>query len=256
MQLHFNRAAASYEAEAHIQKQMADALIQDLKSLNLCFQYGREYGAGTGYLSRLLLEHFPQSQWEISDLSPSMVEWNQEHLPPCFQHRVQYSVLDLRDWQPNPHLQFIVSNATLQWIPELLQWCEQILQRSSPGITLAFTLFGPQNLAEIYQSYDQALGRPLHNPIQHWQESQLQENLQTQGWKILKLNSKAYTQSAASLWDLLRNFRATGISPGQGRKPLSRQELIRWQNLYQQKYSCPQGVYCTWDTLTVIVQKP
>lgn len=255
IQLNFNRAAHSYEENSPIQQQMAQKLLQSINSLELSSHSCTEYGCGTGYLSRHLLQLFPNGQFCFCDLSPAMLEWSKAHLSETRQGQISWIQGDLRTHTPNPATDLILSNATLQWIPELPEWLHKIHSEVNSGTVIGFSLFGPKNLWEIYTSYHRALGRPLSNPI-HLREAQaLIQTAQEMGWNLLECQEYSLRQKEKDLLALLRNFRATGVSPSQGRKALSKTELSLWTEDYLEHYSEQGQVHCSWDCFHLILRK-
>lgn len=94
-----------------------------------------DLGCGPGNLTAALAQRWPSAAIEASDSSPEMVEAARER-------GVDATVLDVRDWQPSPDTDVVVSNAVLQWVPgheELLaRWVKQLPH----GAWLAFQVPG------------------------------------------------------------------------------------------------------------------
>lgn len=94
-----------------------------------------DLGCGPGNLTAALAQRWPAARIEASDSSPEMVAAARER-------GIDASVLDVREWQPSPDTDVVVSNAVLQWVPgheELLaRWVKQLPH----GAWLAFQVPG------------------------------------------------------------------------------------------------------------------
>lgn len=94
-----------------------------------------DLGCGPGNLTAALVQRWPSARIEASDSSPEMVAAARER-------GIDASVLDVREWQPAPDTDVVVSNAVLQWVPgheELLaRWAKQLPH----GAWLAFQVPG------------------------------------------------------------------------------------------------------------------
>jgi trans-aconitate 2-methyltransferase len=60
--------------------------------------------------------------------------------------RLTFTQLDLADWRPDSPVDVIVSNATLQWVPEHRELLPRLVDRLAPGGWLAFQV--PANFNE------------------------------------------------------------------------------------------------------------
>lgn len=78
-----------------------------------------DLGCGPGNLTVTLAERWPDAEVEAWDSSPEMVESARER-------GIDAQVGDVRSWEPKPDTDVVVSNATLQWVPEhaelLVRW--------------------------------------------------------------------------------------------------------------------------------------
>lgn len=99
-----------------------------------------DLGCGPGHLTKLLAERWPSAHVVGLDSSPEMVARGAD-LP-----GVELTVADLRSWEPAEPVDVLVSNATLQWVPEHLDLLPRLVGHLSPGGWLAFQV--PGNVAE------------------------------------------------------------------------------------------------------------
>ena len=105
-----------------------------------------DLGCGPGNLTRLLAERWPTASVAGIDSSVAMIA-QAEEIP-----GIAWEVGDLRDWaRPAPSalrapVDVLVSNATLQWLPDHLDLLPGLLDRVAAGGWLAFQV--PGNFGE------------------------------------------------------------------------------------------------------------
>ena len=94
-----------------------------------------DLGCGPGNLTALLAERWPDATVTGVDSSPEMVAKARATVP-----SVRFEVGDLRDWRGE--VDVLVSNATLQWLPDHLDLLPYLLAQVRPGGWLAFQVPG------------------------------------------------------------------------------------------------------------------
>ena len=102
-----------------------------------------DLGCGPGNLTALLSRRWPEATVTGIDSSPEMIEVARAVAEPG---RLDFEVADLRSWTPDAALDgpvdVIVSNATLQWVPEHLALLDRFVGWLAPGGCLAFQVPG------------------------------------------------------------------------------------------------------------------
>lgn len=102
-----------------------------------------DLGCGTGALTAALLDLWPGAVVVGVDRSPEMLA---EALPRAVDGRLEFQLGDVRTWEPAEPLDVIVSNATLQWVPDHLPVIERLASFLNPGGELAIQV--PGNFSE------------------------------------------------------------------------------------------------------------
>lgn len=101
-----------------------------------------DLGCGPGNLTRLLAEMWPTARVRGVDSSAPMIETARRDVP-----EVEFELADLRDWMGRREdVDVLVSNATLQWLPDHLDLLPDLAARVRPGGWLGFQV--PGNLDE------------------------------------------------------------------------------------------------------------
>lgn len=100
-----------------------------------------DLGCGPGNLTQTLLQRWPDATVHGVDSSAEMIEAAAE----VANDRLSFEVRDLRDWisgTPEASVDVVVSNATLQWLPDQLELLPRIVTRLRPGGWLAVQIPG------------------------------------------------------------------------------------------------------------------
>lgn len=98
-----------------------------------------DLGCGPGDLTASLLARWPAARvWGV-DSSSEMLERARALEEPG---RLEFVLADLRDWEPQAPLDLVVSNATLQWLPDHEALIPRLAGMVAPGGTIAFGVPG------------------------------------------------------------------------------------------------------------------
>jgi trans-aconitate 2-methyltransferase len=129
-----------------------------------------DLGCGPGTLTAMLARRWPAADVLGLDSSPAMIA------EAVAGERLRFEIGDLRDWRPEEPVDVLVSNATLQWLPDHLDLLEGLVGRLAPGGWLAFQVPGNHDqpshalLHELardarFASYTAGVARPRsHDP--------------------------------------------------------------------------------------------
>ena len=103
-----------------------------------------DLGCGPGNLTVSLAQRWPDAVVEAWDSSAEMVKAARER-------GVDARVGDVRAWTPQPDTDVVVSNATLQWVPEhaelLLRWADQLVSGSWIAVQVPGNFDAPSHRA-------------------------------------------------------------------------------------------------------------
>jgi trans-aconitate 2-methyltransferase len=94
-----------------------------------------DLGCGPGNLTSLLADRWPDATVTGIDSSAEMVA-------AAHDERVGFEVADLRDWAPAEPVDVLVSNATLQWLPDHLDLLARLVGQVAPGGWFGFQVPG------------------------------------------------------------------------------------------------------------------
>jgi malonyl-CoA O-methyltransferase len=112
----------SYDEFSIVYKRMAHRLLLSVR--DRVFNPSRilELGCGTGYLTQLLLEYFPQAEMVAVDLSPERIEAARERVTPASRVRFITADVEEADLSNLGSFDLIISNLMGDWlqVPEIV----------------------------------------------------------------------------------------------------------------------------------------
>jgi malonyl-CoA O-methyltransferase len=160
----FERAAASYDQAAVLQREVCDRMLSRLDYIKYVPDVVLDAGSGTGYGTRKLLGRYPAARILAIDIAremhrvarPSVSRWRQLLGIGAHQggNRTSYIVGDMEQLPLKPACAGLVfSNLALQWcndIKKAFAEAHRILQ--TEGL-LMFSTFGPDTLKELRQAF-------------------------------------------------------------------------------------------------------
>lgn len=148
----FDRAAATYDAAAVIQREIADRSLERLDLMRLAPRTVLDVGAGTGYCSRALARRYPKAQVQLLDVAPGMLRQAraQAGLWDRLRRRYAYVCADAEALPlADASVDLLFSNLALQWCVDLDRTFAEFRRVLAPGGLLLFTTFGPDTLKEL-----------------------------------------------------------------------------------------------------------
>lgn len=155
----FNRAAASYDRIAILQREVGKRLLERLDYIRLQPHIIADIGAGTGHLSKTLAQRYKKARVISLDLAPNMLRAARHHAAPLARllHRQSFLCGDCEQLPfAAQAMDMIFSNLTLQWCPDLDNVFAEFRRTLQPGGLVLFSTFGPDTLKELRDSWAEA----------------------------------------------------------------------------------------------------
>lgn len=257
----FDRSASTYDEHATIHKHMAHRILLSLKEQIPDPGKILEIGCGTGYLTQLIIDHYPQAMVTAVDISQKMIEMAKEKLVST--SPVQFMVGDAErmDWVKQGPFDLIVSNATLHWLNTPLQSISNCFQALKPDGWLVASTYGPDTfheLSTIFQRVELELGL---EPVQHHMTLRTAEE-----WERLMKEAGFPEVNTVECWQrftykdcryFLQSIKAMGESYSEASHnlTLTRTVLMEVMNKYNLAYRVREGVYATYHLIQLKAQK-
>jgi malonyl-CoA O-methyltransferase len=145
----FSENARTYDQYAKVQKKMANQLMGSIPKSDEAIEI-LEIGCGSGYLTQLLCNAFPNARLTAVDLSPGMIEVAKKRV---FEERITFLCGDIEEMKISRNFDIIISNATFQWLNHPQKVIEKLYKLLKKEGILSFSTFGKQTFQELHASY-------------------------------------------------------------------------------------------------------
>lgn len=232
VRLQFDRAAQQYHHKAQLQREVAQTLAE--RFLPQAAGSILEIGCGTGFLTRHLLERYPQSELVATDISPKMIGVAQLELP----KDVNWQVVDFWQLPLQPSFALVASSAVLQWLGAVDRVAKRLAQLVSVGGSLVLSSFVDGTLEQLH-----SLRRELFcdkTPRQHLEQPEaVCQALAAAGFSLDETAVEVYERRHQSFAALLRSIHDLGVNAGPlgvGARALTRGELERLGQEYVRRH--------------------
>lgn len=240
----FNRAAASYDAAAGLQRQVCELLLAQLDD-----QAPRQVldaGCGTGYGLRLLAARWPAARLVAADFAPAMLA----------------AATGLRVGADMEALPFAAGGFDCYWSSLSIQWCDshraigEAARVLAPGGRLAVSSLGPGTLGELDTAF---AGTDRHRHVLAFSTAEtLAAACRAAGLVATRLQTCPLRLHAPDLKSLLRGLKALGANQvGSDRRPglFGRRG---WQAV-EERYEAlreAEGLPATYEVILCTARKP
>jgi malonyl-CoA O-methyltransferase len=249
----FSAAAETYDRHARPQLALAQSVVSMLPEMYP--EQILEFGAGTGQLTRLLAERFPDVLIDAVDLAEKMVTHSRQR----FQRypQIRWIVGDAQTYWSGDRYPLIVSSSALHWVSDLKATCENIFQSLEPGGYFSLGMMLQGTLKELHALRQEIA--PEKTPeltLPTYEETHA--CLQSAGFKLERrqhAEEEILYDDAASFLKAIHEQGVTGGRISSGNAPLTRAELSQLVADYQESHSTDGGVYATYETATFLLTK-
>jgi malonyl-CoA O-methyltransferase len=249
----FSAAAETYDRHARPQLALAQSVISMLPEIYP--EQILELGAGTGLLTRQLVDRFPEVPVDAVDVADKMVAHSKARF-----HRfpqINWIVGDAQTWRGEGPYPLIVSSATLHWTCDLEATCRNIYENLEPGGLFALGMMLKGTLKELHELRNEiAPGKTPPNTLPGYEDTKA--CLQAAGFKLERRKhseEEILYANASSFLEAIHEQGVTGGKVSMGTAPLTRTELGQLVADYQETYTCDGGVYATYETATFLLSR-
>ncbi|KQM22130.1 methyltransferase domain-containing protein [Novosphingobium sp. Leaf2] len=144
-------AARAYDANAKVQRDVADALAARIAALDLPRSPRvLEIGCGTGFLTEALAAHSIGGTWLVTDIAPEMVDRCKARALPAHPDRqIRFAALDgEHGTPPSGPFDLICSSLAVQWFADAPAALALLARHLAPGGHLVITTLGADSFAQ------------------------------------------------------------------------------------------------------------
>lgn len=240
---HFSKSGAVYARDAVIQKEVAAKLIEFLK-LKTVPQQILDLGCGSGFLSRKLAERFPGAALDGIDIAPGMLELAEAEVP-----QAKFLLGDARSFDYSVCYDLIMSSSAIQWMRPLEQLFLRLGRFLKSEGSLCFAVFCAGTFSELHELRKKiAPHKPPHSALPALEE--VRRCLSEAGFRIVDSGECVLTQHYQSAEEFFRAIKQQGFTGGNlsvGHVPLTRRELKRLIEAYNDTFGSLSGVPATYQ---------
>lgn len=250
---HFDVRSRSYEKYARVQKYMAVTLQQQAKTAGN-FTKILEIGCGTGYLTRLIAELYPQASILATDIAPGMLRAAKANLAVC--QNISFALEDGENLRTAETFDLIISNAAFQWFNDQTKAYEGFLTRLRPGGCLLYATFGPETFRELHASFNIAR-QTLHlqESIRHGQDfapvTTLENLLTGLGYESTIHREEYVREYFPSVKEFLAGVKKIGANNAghHGSVTVNRRLMFSMMRCYEENFRENGQIYATYHVI-------
>ena len=203
-----------------------------------------EIGAGTGFLTRRLLKHYPHAFWTINDLA----EEASGFLAPYLKDRnIDLLWGDAETIGLPRGIDLTATASTVQWFDDLPGFFERTAAITNPSGFLAMSTFGPENFHEIKATTGEGLD--------YYRAEEITELMRLYGWGVVEHLEYTKRLEFGSPLEVLYHIRATGVNSIRKAR-WTRSRLAEFETRYRELFSTAGGkVTLTYHPILVVAEK-
>lgn len=239
----FSRAAATYDAHADVQVEVARELLDRIRGRR--FERILEVGCGTGLYTQFLAEAFPAAQIEAVDISETMLQV--AILKVAASPRIRF-VLAEGETPPRScrgGYDLVTSSGTFQWFQDLEGAFQSYDRLMVPKGLLAFSAFGPETLKELNAALNEALGCCVALPARAFRDLAAWKSLLARIFGHVEGEERVLGRRYPDLISLLRRLKGTGVNCGGAgaRLGLTRRRIGGIEDVYEKRFGAIRATY-------------
>ena len=231
----FTKAAATYDAHADVQAEVAALLAEGLAADP---QVGAilELGCGTGNYTLRLLGKFPAARLTALDFSPAMLAQARQKV--AGRGQVDFLCADAEPFLAAGRGRFdcITANATLQWFEELERALQGVRTLLRPSGFFWGSLFGRETLHELEEGLRQVFGGSVHAPASRFLAQEELAAVAARVFDQVEIQELRLTREYATLTDLLYHFKKTGTGGWHGASFWGKQRMRALEQWFLSRY--------------------
>ena len=238
----FSRASKTYNIATPTQKVCAEKLFELISKKE--FTHVLEIGAGTGYLTNLIVKNFNSAEFLINDLSQSMLDEIK-----VTGANISKFTADAEDlpFTENGMFDLITSSSVFQWFEEYESTFTKYNELLTDDGELVFSMYGENTLQELKEVFKKFL--PEHNPnlkIKTFEE--IKSYLEAANFDIEIAQEQEFTKQFLSLTEILQHQKLSGavnVNPD-SKNHISKKTWMQIIDDYKKTFTKNDGVFATY----------
>jgi malonyl-CoA O-methyltransferase len=231
----FDRAAATYDQAAALQRTIGERLLARLRPLPMRPGVVVDVGAGTGACLSPLAEHYARSTVVALDIAEAMLR--QARSKAGLAQPGRHFVCGDAERLPlaTSGVDLIFSNLAVQWCDHLGSAVREFARALAPGGWLVFSTLGPGTLRELRASWSRVDGNSHVNAFQD--AEQTAQVLTRAGFSDPEVSSEDVVWSYEDVFGLMRDLKSLGahnVTHGRSRGLTGKRRIEAMREAYEQ----------------------
>jgi len=249
----FSAAAETYDRHTRPQLALAQAVVSMLPEMYP--EQILELGSGTGQLTRLLTERFPEVLIDAVDVAEKMIEHSRAKF--IRYPQINWIIGDAQTYWSGDRYPLIVSSSSLHWVSDLRATCKNIFRCLEPGGTFVLGMMLQGTLKELHE-LRKAIAPEKTPELTLPTYEETHACLQETGFHVERRKhseEEILYEDAGIFFKAIHEQGVTGGKVSAGNAPLSRTELSQLVADYQETHASDEGVHATYETATFLLAK-
>jgi len=248
----FSNQAKVYDAHAHVQKEMAKRLLEKI-AVGRRIHSILEIGCGTGYLTQVLLERFPQARITSLDIAEGMISYAEKRF--AGHRKLKLVCADIEVFETQERYDLIISNAAFQWLNDPHHTVKRLCNYLAEEAQLVFSTFGERTFHELHASKVLAAeqlgmnsclgGQQFHN-MSTWQAFCEEAGMKTQ------FDQEELVEYFPSARSFLHSVKKIGANSSRGNTESSPSLMRKLLQIYDERYIADKGVPATYEAIYAV----
>lgn len=229
----FDRAARSYDANAPLQREVRERLLEKLDLVTLAPRAILDAGCGTGGALKPLAKRFAKAELVALDIAPAMLREARRQKPWFRRLRTVEGNLARMPLEADS-VDLVFSNLALQWVTEPDAAFREFRRVLRGGGLLTFSTFGPDTLKELRAAWSAVDGYTHVNRFLDLHD--IGDALVRAGFSEVVMDVEHCTLTYAAARDLLRDLKAIGahnVNAGRAHGLTGRKRFAAFEHAYE-----------------------
>ncbi len=240
----FSAAAQTYQDASRLQDRVARRLLE-LVPPGLSPASVLDVGCGSGRLTGLAAERWPEASLTGVDLAEGMIEEAGRRFPST---TIQWIQADAATFKPGIRYDLVISSSALHWLDPFAAGLHHVATLVAPGGHLALAVMLDGTLVELHHARKAAVpGKPPRRrlPTGDDFEAALRAIPDARVRRIERIIVEYDEPSAAHVLRTLHAMGVTGGAVSRGEVPLHRGDIRALCAYYDHNFRSPEGVRVT-----------
>lgn len=208
---------------------------------------GYEIGAGTGFLTKYILNDYPQLKWYINDLVPEAERFIKPIASASKSQNNIFLCCDAEKMRLVGNVSLLVSSSAMQWFNSVEHYLREIYPQISDGGYVAFSIFGGRNFYQVRESSGGiGLDYPTVDDVVLWAERC--------GFETIMADDYEQTICFEDPSAVLSYIKQSGMN-GNSSQKWTKSDFERFCEHYNRNFQGDNCVFLTFNPLQFIFKK-